>query len=73
MKDYYAIYDTKTEKYYGIYWVSLGVAKTTMWFGSELVAQWFATKTAAKYTIKTNKDLKNNPNLCIKKVAEFFD
>lgn len=67
MRKYYTIYGTKENKYFYVHYFS----KKTMWAGSELVAQWFASRFAAKIAIKNNGFLKNNPNLCIKEITKF--
>lgn len=50
MRKYYTIYGTKENKYFYVHYFS----KKTMWAGSELVAQWFASRFAAKIAIKNN-------------------
>lgn len=71
MKKYYAIYDTKENKYFCLYEIVRGLTKEARWSALDLAARWFASKLAAKIVIKHNNDLKSNPNLCIKEIALF--
>lgn len=53
MRKYYAIYDTKDNKYFWVCEIARGLTKEARWSASDLMARWFCFKTCRKNHYQT--------------------